>query len=153
MNKAVYAYIPAVIISLSVIASLATGAMAIAYIAIMYWTIFRSDFVPISLVLLLGLVIDALSGNVMGQQAFIFLVLMGVTYLDRAMLLHQDFQYIWFHVCGVLVVALLGNLFINWSLSSAEMKYVYVYDTVLSIVLFPLFAKLMFPLYNKLNKI
>lgn len=153
MNNNFYRYIPALSILLAVMVSLATNIISFAYIGIIYWTIFRSDFVPISLVFIVGILYDILSGGVVGHQAFIFLTLMGITYLDRGMLLHQDFKYIWLNVSILLLLSFLGNMMITFSINERFIMLEQAYGFGLGIVAFPVFVRLMFPAYEKLNRL
>ena len=59
-------------------------------IGLYFWTIYRPNLLPYSIVFLLGIVMDVLSGGLLGLHAFCFMVLAIVVRGQRRFLLGQS---------------------------------------------------------------
>lgn len=146
-----YQYFPGLTIILCVFLGVFTGIQSLTYISIFYWCVFRFDLVPISLLVCLGTVYDSLCSHFLGEETFLYLILMSLVYLDHHFLLRTDFSYLWKNI-SILIITITGckwilaanlslGFFITWQL----------FDTCLGIFSFPIFVSLMAPIYSKLS--
>jgi cell shape-determining protein MreD len=145
-----YQYIPGLAIIIGVCLSIMTGMQSLAYVAIFYWSVFRSDFVPISLLIGLGLICDSLSSHFLGEETFLYLALMSIIHMDRRFMLHRNFKYLWQSIASLMIVIGVGK----WGLASQlnlsfSMTY-QLFDVVVGILWFPIWVMLMAPLYRRL---
>lgn len=152
INKAsFYQYFPGLSIVLFVLLSIFTDIQSLAYIAIFYWCIFRFDLVPISLLMCLGIVYDSLCSHFLGEETFLYLILMSLVYLDHHFLLRRDFSYLWKNI-SILIITITGC---KWMLASSLNLGFFipwqVFDTCLGIFSFPIFVSLMAPMCSKLS--
>lgn len=145
----VYQYIPGFTIIAAVFMNIFTGLPSIAYIAIFYWSIYRSDLVPISLVGVLGLISDSLSSNFLGKETFLYLVLTSLVHIDRRYLLHKEFNYLWQSIGSLILVIGIGKGLLAWQLSLSFSSIDQLLDVAVGIVFFPIWIRLMAPLYSR----
>lgn len=144
-----YQYIPGLAIIIAIFLSIFTGIQAFSYIAIFYWSVYRSDLVPISLLVGLGLINDSLSSHVLGEETFLYLVLASLVHMDRRFLLHKEFNYLWQSIASLIVVIGVGKGLLAWQLSLAFSTSYQLLDTAIGIVFFPIWVRLMSPLYSR----
>jgi cell shape-determining protein MreD len=146
-----YQYIPGLAIIIGVCLSVMTGVHSLAYIAIFYWSVFRSDFVPISLLVGLGLICDSLSGHLLGEETFLYLALMSIIHMDRRFLLHRDFNYLWKSISSLIGVIGVGKWLLAYQLNLSFSMTYQLFDIVVGILWFPIWARLMAPLYRRFS--
>ena len=86
----------------------------LAMISIYYWCIFRPDLMPMTLVFLLGLFQDMLSGAPLGLHSFLFLAGYALVASQRRFFQGTSFGIVWwgFMIVGAFVA------FLEWLLSS-----------------------------------
>ena len=84
-------------------------------IAIYYWAVYRSDLMPFSVIFLVGLLHDAITGAPLGIHSFIFLMSAWVAFSQRRFLAGKSFFVLW---SGFLIVAALAMV-LEWLVSSA----------------------------------
>jgi cell shape-determining protein MreD len=145
----IYQYVPGFAIIIGVCFSILSGIQSFAYIAIFYWSVFRSDFVPISLLVGLGLICDSLSGHLLGEETFIYLALMSIIHMDRRFLLHKEFNYLWQSIGSLIVVIGVGKWLLAFQLKMPFSMTYQLFDVVVGILWFPVWVKLMAPLYSR----
>lgn len=144
-----YQYVPGFAIIMAVFISILTGIQSLAYIAIFYWSVFRSDFVPISLLVGLGLICDSLSGRLLGEETFVYLALMSIIHMDRRFLLHKEFNYLWQSIGSLIVVIGVGKWILAVQLKLPFSLMYQLFDVTVGILCFPLWVRLMAPLYSR----
>ncbi|MDP3936277.1 MAG: hypothetical protein Q8Q56_04755 [Alphaproteobacteria bacterium] len=145
----IYQYVPGFTIILAVFVSILTGIQSLAYIAIFYWSVFRSDLVPISLLLGLGLISDSLSGHLLGEETFLYLALMSIIHMDRRFLLHKEFSYLWQSIGSLIVVMGVGKWILALQLQLPFSLMYQIFDVMVGILFFPAWVKFMAPLYSR----
>lgn len=145
----IYQYVPGLAIILFVFLSIFTGIHSFAHIAIFYWSVYRSDLVPISLIVALGLINDSLNSHFLGKETFLYLVLASLVHMDRRFLLHKEFNYLWQSIGSLILVIGVGKVLLAWQLSLAFSTSYQLLDVVVGIIFFPIFVRLMAPLYSR----
>ena len=75
-----------------------------ALIAIFYWSVYRPTLVPPTLCFFAGLTIDLLSGGLIGQNAFIFVMVQWLVRSQRRFLMGQPYVMTWL-VFGLMVLS------------------------------------------------
>ncbi len=68
-----------------------------------FWTLYRPDLVPLSLLLGIGVLIDIVSGGVIGKTPFLWFLVYGIILSQRHFLIKANFVLLW---------AALGGLFL-----------------------------------------
>ncbi|QOL20308.1 hypothetical protein [Candidatus Bodocaedibacter vickermanii] len=144
-----YQYVPGLTIIISVFISILSGIQSFAYAAIFYWSVFRSDFVPISLLVGLGLICDSLSGHLLGEETFVYLALMSIIHMDRRFLLHKEFNYLWQSIGSLILVIGVGKWILAIQLKLPFSLMHQLLDVTVGILWFPVWVKLMAPLYSR----
>lgn len=96
-----------------------TGRSAFLLIGIYFWTIYRPSLLPYPLVFCAGLILDFLSGGLVGLYALCFMVLVMIVRSQRRFLLGQSWPVVWAGFC-VAVVVVTGFQFVAYSLSNWE---------------------------------
>lgn len=144
-----YQYVPGFAIIVAVFVSILTGVQSLAYIAIFYWSVFRSDLVPISLLVGLGLICDSLSGRLLGEETFLYLALMSIIHMDRRFLLHKEFNYLWQSIGSLIVVIGVGKWLLALQLKLPFSVIHQLFDVIIGILWFPIWVRLMAPLYSR----
>lgn len=146
-----YQYFPGFCIIIAVFLSILTGIQSLSYIAIFYWNVFRADLVPISLLVGMGLIYDSLCGNFLGEETFLYIVLMSIVYMDRRFLLHRDFNYLWQSIVTLLVIISLGKWLLSIKISQAFLISHQILDALIGVFLFPIYVRIISPIYNKFS--
>lgn len=106
--------------------------------AVYYWAIYRPTIVPPALCFVVGLLMDILSGGVMGVQAFILVVVQAVVRSQRRFLMGQTYLVLWFFF-GVVALAYGALLWALWGLVSWAWRLPLpaLFDMGVSFLLFP----------------
>jgi rod shape-determining protein MreD len=109
-----------------------------------YWTVFRPSIFPVWLAFVLGFLIDLVSGNVLGLNAFLFVLSVLVIAKQQRYLLSQPFAAQW---AGFFLVSLsielmrwLLMMLVNWAFLSPAPGLV---SAILSGALYPVTALVM----------
>jgi|GEM_PF-2529394 rod shape-determining protein MreD len=144
-----YQYVPGFTIIIAVFLSVFTGIHSLSYIAIFYWSVYRSDLVPFSLLIGFGLICDSLSSHFLGEETFVYLVLTSLIHMDRRFLLHKDFKYLWQSIGSLILVIGVGKGLLAWQLHLSFSIFCQILDSVVGIIIFPIWVKLMAPLYSR----
>lgn len=93
------------------------GRLAFLLIGIYFWTVFRPSLLPYPLVFCAGLLLDFLSGGLVGMYALCFMVLVIIVRGQRRFLLGQSWPVIWAGFCVAVMVVTLFQV-LAYSLSS-----------------------------------
>jgi rod shape-determining protein MreD len=83
--------------------------------AVYYWAVHRPDLMPFSVVFLVGLLHDAITGAPLGIHSFIFLVSAWLAYSQRRFFVGKPFIFLW---NGFLVICALAMV-VEWLAFSA----------------------------------
>ncbi len=83
--------------------------------AIYHWTVFRPQTMPAILVLVIGLLQDALTGLPIGVNALVYLIVYGLVLSQRSFFVGKSFAMLWLGFVLVCVVAAVAT----WVLVSA----------------------------------
>lgn len=117
--------------------------------AVYYWAVHRPDLMPFSVVFLIGLLHDAITGAPLGIHSFIFLIGAWMAYSQRRFLVGKSFVVLWI---GFLVVCGLAMV-IEWLAFSAFFATVMpmapiVFRALLTGALFPPLAWLLIQVHR-----
>jgi rod shape-determining protein MreD len=91
--------------------------------ALYFWTIVRPTILPVWIVFAFGLVLDILSGAVLGLNAILFMICRIVIYDQRRFLMSQSFVMNWlgftvlnaaYHGVQWMLFSLIGLRFLSW---------------------------------------
>ncbi|HOO51287.1 MAG TPA: rod shape-determining protein MreD [Alphaproteobacteria bacterium] len=112
-------------------------------IGLYFWTIYRPNLLPYSIVFLLGIVMDVLSGGLLGLHAFCFMVLAIVVRGQRRFLLGQSWQMVWagFFLAVGLTQSFQAAAYALQSSTIPDLKYLLA-NIVLAGLIYPLFHPL-----------
>jgi rod shape-determining protein MreD len=144
-----YEYIPGLYIIIGVLISILTGIQSLTYIAIFYWCVFRSDLVPISLLVSTGLIYDSLCSHFLGEEAFLYITLMSIVYMDRRFLLHRDFNYLWLNIVILIAVIGIGKWLLALKLGLIFSVQQQLLDALIGVFSFPIYIRIVAPIYSK----
>lgn len=110
-------------------------------IAIFYWALYRPAFMPPTMVFLLGLFNDILSGTPLGLNALIYVSLHWLVFSQRTFLLSQGFFLTWwgFALCAFGAAILYWGLFCLLNLSLTPVLPALL-GALVCVCLFPLLA-------------
>jgi rod shape-determining protein MreD len=144
-----YQYVPSMCLILGVFFSVLTGMSAFAYLNIFYWCVFRPDLVPVLLLFSLGIFHDCFNSHYLGEETFVYLILMFILYMDRRFLLHRDFIYLWKNISIILSIIFLRKLGVVCHLDLSFFLLNEVFNLLLGCVSFPLFVRLITTLHNR----
>jgi len=108
-------------------------------IAVYYWCIFKPGLMPVSLVFLLGLLQDILSGGPLGMTALLFILVRIFVIRQGRRFLEREFLFNWL---GFIMVSLAFGL-ATWVIASLylkEMQNIWnvLGQSIMTIALFPL---------------
>ena len=112
--------------------------------SVYYWAIYRPDLMPLSVVFLIGLTQDLLSGGPIGVQAVVLLICYWLVAVQRRFFHSKSFGVVWW---GFMLLGMVAAL-LNWSLvalveRSALAPWPVLFSYALSIALFPFMTKLL----------
>jgi len=106
--------------------------------AVYYWCIFKPRLMPVSVVFLLGLIQDILSGGPLGMMALLLILVRVFVLSQGRRLLEREFLFNWL----VFFVLALVFGFVTWAVASLYLREAQNYWTILgqsmlTIVIFP----------------
>ncbi|HNQ91434.1 MAG TPA: rod shape-determining protein MreD [Alphaproteobacteria bacterium] len=118
-------------------------------IGMYFWTIYRPHILPYPVVFMMGLLLDILSGGLIGLNALCFMVLTMIVRSQRRFLLGQSWQMVW---AGFFVAVIVVQSFQTavYAATSAVMPVFWPYAA--NIVLTGLFYPLFHPVLMALNR-
>jgi len=144
-----YQYFPGLCIVSAVFISILTGIQSLSYIAIFYWSVFRADLVPISLLVGMGVIYDSLCSHFLGEETFLYIALMSIIYVDRRFLLHRDFNYLWKNIVALLMVISIGKWLLSIKIGLTFLISHQILDTLIGVFLFPVYVRIITFLYSR----
>ena len=107
--------------------------------AVYHWTIQRPDLLPAHAVFLIGLLVDLLSGGLIGVNTLVLLTVYGVIYSQRRFFIGKTFQITWLGFALVAAAAAVQS----WLLVSAfHMTLIHpdalIFQYLLTVALYPI---------------
>ncbi|MFN4283347.1 MAG: rod shape-determining protein MreD [Alphaproteobacteria bacterium] len=114
------------------------------FCAVFFWAVYRPDLLPPWLVLLIGLVQDALAGTPFGLNAIMLLLAYGMVASQRRFFLSRPFPLVW---GGFMLIALIA-IVVAWLLASIFVSHIIrpgpaTFQLLLTLALYPLVTLLM----------
>lgn len=83
------------------------GKLSFLFIGIYFWTIYRPGLLPYPLIFLSGLLLDLLSGGLVGLNALCFMVVAMIVRGQRRYLLGQSWSVVWAGYCVAVTLVML----------------------------------------------
>lgn len=115
----------------------------LALMSVYYWSVYRPDWLSAPVVFFLGLIADCLGGGPLGLNAFLFLFAYGMTASQRLILQSRPFGICWFAFAMVAVACALLSWLVGSLFYGNLFRIVpFAMQALLSILLFPLFARI-----------
>lgn len=115
------------------------GTLSFLLIGIYFWLLFRPSLIPYPVLFLIGLLLDLLSGGLVGLYALCFMMLSIIMRNQRRFLLSQSWPVIW---AGFCVAAVLVNVVQYLAYSLAHFSFPpflpMIYGLGISCLLYPL---------------
>ena len=110
-------------------------------IGIYYWSIYRPELLPSSMVFTIGLLNDVLMGTPLGVSPLVYLLVQGTTASQRRFFLGKPFIVAW--CCFALVTV--ASVLLEWALVSMWYDHVLplpavIFEMVLTSACYPLFS-------------
>ena len=87
-------------------------------IGVYYWSVFKPEYLPVSVVFVLGLLQDILLGSPLGLTSLLLVVVQQVIFFQGRQFLERDFLFNWF----VFVMLVIGFGFLSWGITSLYFK-------------------------------
>lgn len=69
-----------------------------------FWTLYRPDLIPLSLLLGISILVDIISGGIVGKTAFIWFLVYGVVLSQRQFLVKASFAVLWVGLGGLFIL-------------------------------------------------
>lgn len=83
-------------------------------IGVYYWSVFKPELLPVSVVFVLGLFQDVLLGSPLGLMSLLLVVVQQFIFFQGRQFLERDFLFNWF----VFVMLVIGFGFLSWGITS-----------------------------------
>lgn len=120
------------------------GRLAFFLIGLYFWSVYRPHLLPYPVVFLSGLLLDFVSGGLVGLYALCFMVIVMIVRGQRRFLQGQSWPVIWagfaVAVCVVMIVQCVAYSLANWALPPL---LPIVFNLVISGLLYPLLLPVM----------
>src|SRR3989338_3177588 len=115
------------------------GKLSFLLIGIYFWTIYRPTLLPYTMVFASGLLLDLLSGGLVGLNALCFMIVAMIVRGQRRFLLGQSWSVVWAGFC-VAVTLVMGIHYVVYSLSSLTIlpPIPLGFNLIISYLLYPL---------------
>lgn len=109
--------------------------------AIYFWTIYRSELMPVYAVFLIGVLQDSLSGMPIGISAFVYVVIHWAVTSQHGFFLGKSFPIVWLGFCLISGAAMVATWFL-FSLfhTSFVNPNAALFQYILTIAIFPIIA-------------
>lgn len=65
------------------------------FCTLFFWSIYRPDLIPLGFLFLMGLIIDVLSGKILGQTSLVWFVVYWLAISQRRILIKANFMMVW----------------------------------------------------------
>jgi rod shape-determining protein MreD len=129
-----------------------SGRLSLLLVGIYFWTVYRPSLLPFPLIFALGLMLDFLSGGLIGLYAFCFMVMVIIVKGQRRFLLGQSWPVVWAGFCvAVFVVTAFQFLAYSLSLWSFPPLLGVAFNLIISFLLYPLLLPVMMLLNRQLS--
>jgi rod shape-determining protein MreD len=79
-----------------------------------YWSVFKPEMLPISVVFILGIIQDVLLGSPFGLMPLLLIIIQQFIYIQGRQFLERDFIFNWF----VFVMVVFGFGILSWGITS-----------------------------------
>jgi rod shape-determining protein MreD len=128
------------------------GKLSFLLIGIYFWTIYRPQFVPYVLIFITGILLDLLSGGLVGLNTLCFMIIGIIVRGQRRFLLGQSWPVVWAGYCVAVTIVMILH-YLVYSLSSAIfLPFIpLIFNLVISYLLYPLVFPVMIILNKSLN--
>jgi rod shape-determining protein MreD len=83
-------------------------------IGVYYWSVFKPELVPVSVIFVLGLIQDILLGSPFGLMSLLLVVVQQFIFIQGRQFLERDFLFNWF----VFVMIVIGFGALSWGITS-----------------------------------
>ena len=115
------------------------GKLSFLLIGIYFWTIYRPTLLPYPLIFASGLLLDFLSGGLVGLNALCFMIVAMIVRGQRRFLLGQSWSVVWAGYC-VAVTLIMGGHYAVYALSTLTVlsPVPLVFNLIISYLLYPL---------------
>ena len=115
------------------------GKLSFLLIGIYFWTIYRPSLLPYPIIFVAGLLLDLLSGGLVGLNALCFMVVAMIVRGQRRFLLGQSWSVVWAGFC-VAVTLVMGVQYLVYSLDALTIlsPIPLIFNLVISYLLYPL---------------
>lgn len=100
-------------------------------IGVYYWSVFKPELLPVSVVFVLGLLQDILLGSPLGLMSLLLVVVQQFIFFQGRRFLERDFLFNWF----VFVMLVIGFGFLSWAITSVYFRVFLDYWGVLGQIL------------------
>ncbi len=100
-------------------------------IGVYYWSVFKPELLPVSVVFVLGLLQDILLGSPLGLMSLLLVVVQQFIFFQGRQFLERDFVFNWF----VFVMLVIGFGFLSWGITSLYFKVFLDYLSVIGQIL------------------
>lgn len=87
-------------------------------IGVYYWSVFKPELVPVSVVFVLGLLQDILLGSPLGLMSLLLVVVQQFIFYQGRQFLERDFLFNWF----VFVMIVIGFGVLSWGITSFYLR-------------------------------
>lgn len=123
------------------------GRLSLLLIGLYFWTVYRPPLLPYPLVFLAGLILDFLSGGLVGLYALCFMIMTMIVRGQRRFLLGQSWPVVWAGFCVAATVVIVFQ-FLAYSIAGDAVPPLgsMVYNLIVSSLLYPLILPLMMAL-------
>ncbi len=116
------------------------------------WLIYYPSLVPLSLLVLLGLLQDCISGLTLGTSITILISIYGLVIYNRHHFNQHPFWILWLgFACVEMTVQLLAWIFALIELRESTGGLIFIAQTCISIVCYPLIGWLILRLHSKIH--
>ncbi len=100
-------------------------------IGVYYWSVFKPELLPVSVVFVLGLLQDILLGSPLGLMPLLLIVVQQFIFIQGRQFLERDFIFNWF----VFVMLVIGFGFLSWAITSLYFRVFLDYLSVIGQIL------------------
>jgi rod shape-determining protein MreD len=111
---------------------------ALVLMSVYYWSLHRSDLLPVATVFIIGLLQDILSGAPLGLNTFILIAVYGVCITQRRFFYGKSFLVVWFGFASIAA----GAMVMGWLLMSVFAESVVsprpaIFEYMLTVMFYP----------------
>ncbi|HRK97123.1 MAG TPA: rod shape-determining protein MreD [Alphaproteobacteria bacterium] len=118
-------------------------------IGLYFWTVYRPHLLPYPVVFLIGILMDLMSGGLLGLHAFCFMVLSIIIRGQRRFLLGQSWQMVW---AGFFVAVTITQSFQALAYAITSPNLPSLWPLVTNIFLAALFYPVLHPVFMAYNR-